>query len=234
MPNSQTTSVLTQRTPLQLLEGEKSLATVYTPVQCKLILNISADLGTPTEVEIDIPAGTSDVPILRHSDSSLQVGTLTGTIGCEGDNPVSIRSSWQKIGNRIPSQTLESVIKWDEPSSISLEMEYEGEGPRVYDVAIEGAASRIASISTQGEISPGDPLIVDIEPMGLMESGMYARGQVVFQDEFGLEQRVDILLIAESPFTGEGWLAWISTPSNGLPIVCILMAISVVTGSRKE
>ena len=114
---------------------------------------------TPTEVEIDIPAGTSDVPILRHSDSSLQVGILTGTIGCEGDNPVSIRSSWQKIGNRIPSQTLESVIKWDEPSSISLEMEYEGEGPRVYDVAIEGAASRIASISTQGEISPGDPLI---------------------------------------------------------------------------
>ena len=113
-------------------------------------------------------------------------------------------------------------------------MEYEGEGPRVYDVAIEGAASRIASISTQGEISPGDPLIVDIEPMGLMESGMYARGQVVFQDEFGLEQRIDILLIAESPFTGEGWLAWISTPSNGLPIVCILMAISVVTGSRKE
>ena len=234
MPNSQTTSVLTQRTPLQLLEGEKSLATVYTPVQCKLILNISADLVTPTEVEIDIPAGTSDVPILRHSDSSLQVGILTGTIGCEGDNPVSIRSSWQKIGNRIPSQTLESVIKWDEPSSISLEMEYEGEGPRVYDVAIEGAASRIASISTQGEISPGDPLIVDIEPMGLMESGMYARGQVVFQDEFGLEQRIDILLIAESPFTGEGWLAWISTPSNGLPIVCILMAISVVTGSRKE
>ena len=52
MPNSQTTSVLTQRTPLQLLEGEKSLATVYTPVQCKLILNISADLGTPTEARV--------------------------------------------------------------------------------------------------------------------------------------------------------------------------------------
>ena len=63
-------------------------------------------------------------------------------------------------------------------------MEYEGEGPRVYDVAIEGAASRIASISTQGDLSPGDPLIVDIEPMGLMESGMYARGQVVVQDGF--------------------------------------------------
>jgi len=234
IPNSPTTSVLTQRTPIQLLEGENSFASIYTPVQCKLILNISVDLGAPTEVEIDIPAGTSDVPILRYSDTSLPLGTLTGTIGCEGDNPVSIRSDWQKIGNRIPSQTIESVIKWDEPSSISLEMEYEGDGPRAYDIAIEGAASRIASIPQQGEINPGDPLIVEIDPMGLMESGMYARGQVVFQDEFGLEQRIDILLIAESPFTGEGWLAWLSTPSNGLPLVCILLAISMVTGSKKE
>ena len=191
-------------------------------------------MGAPTEVEIDIPAGTSDVPILRYSDTSLPLGTLTGTIGCEGDNPVSIRSDWQKIGNRIPSQTIESVIKWDQPSSISLEMEYEGNGPRAYDIAIEGAASRIASIPQQGEINPGDPLIVEIDPMGLMESGMYARGQVVFQDEFGLEQRIDILLIAESPFTGEGWLAWLSTPSNGLPLVCILLAISMVTGSKKD
>ncbi len=233
-PSTQTTSVLTQRNPLQLLEGESSFATVFTPVQCNLIVNVSADLGTSTAVEIDLPAGSSDVPILRYSDTSLSLGTLSGTIGCEGDTPVTIRSDWQKIGNRVPPQSLEAVIKWDEPSSISLDLEFEGEGPREYDIGIEGAASRIATISHQGEISPGDHLIVEIDPMGLMESGMYARGQVVFQDEFGLEQRIDILLIAESPFTGDGWLAWLSTPSNGLPIVCILLAISVITGSKKE
>lgn len=233
-PSTQTTSVLTQRNPLQLLDGESSYATVFTPVQCNLIVNVSADLGTSTAVEIDLPAGTSDVPILRYSDTSMSLGTLSGTIGCEGDTPVTIRSDWQKIGNRIPPQSLEAVIKWDEPSSILLDLEFEGDGPREYDIGIEGAASRIATISQQGEISPGDHLIVEIEPMGLMESGMYARGQVVFQDEFGLEQRIDILLIAESPFTGDGWLAWLSTPSNGLPIVCILLAISVITGSKRE
>jgi len=233
-PTDPTTSVLTQRNPIQLLEGESSFATVYSSTQCNLIVNVSADFGTPSVVEVDIPAGSSDVPILRYSDTPLSLGTLTGTIGCEGELPVSIRSDWQKIGNRIPPQSLESVIKWDEPSSISLDLEFEGTGSRDYDIGIEGAVSRIATIPHQGELSSGDSLIVDVEPMGLMESGMYARGQVVFQDEFGLEQRIDILLIAESPFTGDGWLAWLSTPSNGLPIVCILLAISAISGSKKK
>lgn len=233
-PGTPTTSVLTERNPIQLLDGESSYAIVNTPSQCNLIVNISADFGTPVERVIVIPAGLSEVPILRYSDTSLEIGTLTGTIGCEGENPVSIRSNWQKIGNRITSDNLESVIDWEDPSSISLDLDYEGTGPREYFIAIEGAAARIATVTTQGEVGPGDPLIIEIDPMGLMEPGMYARGEVVFQDENGLENRVGITLIAESPFTGNGILAWLSKPSNGLPIICILLALSVLTGQKRE
>jgi|TARA_B100001996_G_scaffold375817_1_gene356258 M6 family metalloprotease-like protein len=229
-----TTSVLTERNPIQLLDGESSYALVNTPSQCNLIVNVSAVLGSPVEKSIVIPAGLSEVPILRYSDTSLQMGTLIGSIGCEGENPVSIRLNWQKIGNRITSQNLESVIDWEKPSSISIDLDYEGTGPRDYFIAIEGAAARIATVTTQGEIGPGDPLVIEIDPLGLMEPGMYARGEVVFQDESGLENRVGVTLIAESPFTGNGILGWLSKPSNGLPIICILLALSVLTGQKRE
>ena len=229
-----TTSVLTERNPIQLLDGESSYALISTPSQCNLIVNVSTDFSTPLERVIVIPAGLSEVPILRYSDTSLEIGTLTGSIGCEGENPVSIRLDWQKIGNRITSQNLESVIDWEEPSLISLDLDYEGSGPREYHIAIEGAAARIATVTTQGEIGPGDPLIIEIDPKGLMEPGMYARGEVVFQDENGLENRVGVTLIAESPFTGNGILGWLSKPSNGLPVICILLALSVLTGQKRE
>jgi len=232
--NTPRISVLTERNPIQLLEGESSFATITTTSQCNLIVNLSADFGTPEERIIDIPAGTSVVPILRYSDSSLMIGTLAGSIGCEGESSVFIRSDWQKIGNRIPVQSLESVIDWEAPSSISLDLDYEGTGPRDYNIAIEGAAARIASVTTQGEISPGDQLVIEVEPGGLMEPGMYARGEIVFQDENGLESRVEITLIAESPFTGNGWLSWLSKPSNGLPIICVLLAVSILTGQKRE
>ena len=229
-----TTSVLTERNPIQLLDGESSYALISTPSQCNLIVNVSTDFSTPVERVIVIPAGLSEVPILRYSDTSLEIGTLTGSIGCEGENPVSIRLDWQKIGNRITSQNLESVIDWEEPSLISLDLDYEGSGQREYHIAIEGAAARIATVTTQGEIGPGDPLIIEIDPKGLMEPGMYARGEVVFQDENGLENRVGVTLIAESPFTGNGILGWLSKPSNGLPVICILLALSVLTGQKRE
>ena len=47
-----------------------------------------------------------------------------------------------------------------------------------------------------------DEIILKIEPNGLLTSGMYARGEIVLQDEFSVEQRINITLVAE--FTGDG------------------------------
>ena len=56
----------------------------------------------------------------------------------------------------------------------------------------------------------------------------------MIQDEFSVEQRIEITLIAESPFTGDGLLGWISQPSNGILVISILLAFSILTGKSRD
>ena len=61
-----------------------------------------------------------------------------------------------------------------------------GSGSRNYDIAIEGAVSRIATSDTQGEVLSGDNLVLTIQPDGLLTPGMYAKGEIVFQDDYSV------------------------------------------------
>ena len=61
---------------------------------------------------------------------------------------------------------------------------------------------------------------------------MIARGNLVLSDIHGEEQRIPVILEAESPFTGDGLFAWVAEPSNGLFVICLLLAVSVLTGGR--
>jgi len=99
---------------------------------------------------------------------------------------------------------------------------------------VEGAADRIATATSPITLSAGDPISLDIDPAGLLEPGMLARGELVLSDSNGIEQRIPLLLEAESPFSGNGWLAWLSQPSNGLLVISALVAISIVTGGRVD
>ena len=112
--------------------------------------------------------------------------------------------------------------------------EYDGEEERTYSIVVEGAAARIATTSTPISLSPGDPIMLDIEPDGLLEPGMLARGNLVLSDSHGSELRIPLLLEAESPFTGDSWVSWLAEPSNGLLVICVLLAISIVTGGRSQ
>ena len=76
--------------------------------------------------------------------------------------------------------------------------------------------------------------MLDIEPDGLLEPGMIARGNLVLSDSHGSEVRIPLLLEAESPFTGDGLVAWLAEPSNGLLVICVLLAISIVSGGRSQ
>ena len=231
IPNNEFTDrILTPRSPIQLIEGESAYASVNTQLPCTLVINTSNDLTIPEPIEIEISAGITTIPILRFSDTNQEMGILNGNIGCKGKTPENLRIDWQSIGHRIPYQEVEHVIKWDRPSTISIPISMIGTGSRNYNIAIEGAVSRIATSDTQGEMLSGDNLVLAIQPDGLLTPGMYARGEIVFQDDYSVEQRIKIALIAESSLTGDGILGWISQPSNGLLTISILLAFSIVMG----
>ena len=231
IPNNEFTDrILTPRSPIQLIEGETAYASVNTQLPCTLVINTSNDLTIPEPIEIEISAGITTIPILRFSDTNQEMGILNGNIGCKGRTPENLRIDWQSIGHRIPHQEVEHVIKWDRPSTISIPISMIGTGSRNYNIAIEGAVSRIATSDTQGEMFSGDNLVLAIQPDGLLTPGMYARGEIVFQDDYSVEQRIKIALIAESSLSGDGILGWISQPSNGLLTISILLAFSIVMG----
>ena len=229
-----TDRILTPRSPIQLIDGENAYASVFSENPCTLLVNISIDLTTPQATEVEIPSGETIIPIIRGADSSDDLGVITGKIGCKNKSPEDIRIEWQKIGHRILTKETLHVIPWNQESTIQIPINTNGYGERSYDIAIEGAVDRIASSSTQGAFNPGDEILLKIEPNGLLTPGMYARGEIVLQDEFSVEQRIEITLVAESPFTGDGLLGWISQPSNGILVISILLAFSILTGKNRD
>ncbi|RZD50485.1 MAG: hypothetical protein CXT65_02040 [Methanobacteriota archaeon] len=221
--------VLTPRGPIQFISGELTYARITASQACTLEVSLST-----TQEYIDIPVGTYDIEILGNPSSTSDSGSVRGTIGCEGEVKTNIDLDWFLIGHRLSIEELYVVVAWESSSSVELMLEYEGEEERTYSIAVEGAAARIATTSTPISLFPGDSIILDIEPDGLMEPGMIARGNLVLSDSHGSELRIPLLLEAESPFTGDGWVAWLAEPSNGLLVICVLLAISIVSGGRSQ
>jgi hypothetical protein len=126
------------------------------------------------------------------------------------------------------------TVPWDEPSTIDLYPNSEGIGPRTYSVSIDGAANRISSAPKQVRFEPGDSIVLEIDPSGLLEPGMIAKGEVVFIDSNKLEQRISLVLHAEQEFPLSGPLQWLAAPSNAVSLICLLLVASVVTGKKDE
>jgi len=184
--------------------------------------------------EISIDPGTSYIEIINSSSISNTKGHLKGQIGCKNSNFLDIDLDWIKVGHKISNDTLEKIISWDEDSEISFYPDFLGNGSRTYSISVSGAISRISNPVTQGVISPGDPIIIAISPNGLLKQGMIAKGELILTDSNSIEERIPIILQAESPFIGEGFLPWISQPSNGILIICFLSALSILTNIRKN
>ena len=229
------TDVLTPRSPLQLLPSESALAEVIASEPCNLEFSLSTSQSDDSTANfVDITAGTTIVNILDHDDITSDSFTLVGYIGCEGESKTDISLDIDIVGHRISSDELYSVVSWESPSTATVMPEYEGDGEMTYSIALEGAVSRVATAQSPATLSPGDYLTIDVDPMGLLEPGMLARGTIVLSDIHGTEHRIPLLLEAESPFTGDNWLAWLAEPANGLLVISILVSISILTGGRKE
>ena len=80
---------------------------------------------------------------------------------------------------------------------------------------------------------PGDPIILDVQPNGLLEPRKIARGELVIIDTDNIEQRIPIVLISEGdlPF---GPLNWLAAPSNAIMVVLILLSFSIATGRNER
>ena len=126
-------------------------------------------------------------------------GNIIGTLGCNS-NLREIDLKWHNVGNRIISEDFFLLVDSDKKNTFSIELDFEGEESRFYNLEIQGAASRIASLESSATISPGDDIEVHIDPEGLLVPGMIARGELVFVDNFGIELRVPIILEAKSTF----------------------------------
>jgi hypothetical protein len=232
---TQSFDVLPPRSPAELLKGETLFVDVYTDTTCHLSINVRSHSGNYINKTIPhLPVGTSQVPIIDVDDSFPYTGDLIGNIGCDDYNFREVDLKWHKVGHRIISEDFHSTVKYNEDSKIFLYPDYEGDGLRYYDLEIQGAASRVAEIENTGSTSPGDQIIISINPDGLLVPGMIARGELVFVDNFGIELRIPITLEAESSFTSNSALSWLSEPGNGLFLISVLLAVSIFTGGKSK
>ncbi|HIG34412.1 MAG TPA: hypothetical protein EYQ11_06030 [Candidatus Poseidoniales archaeon] len=217
------------RNPIVLLPNESVYGEVITDSGCQIV----SQLSTTGDLLIPSTNDSNPIPILELSDSSPRKGTISGTIGCHDRPMTRVSLEWRVVNHRFTSDTLESTVAWDEPSTVRMFPDTEGNGPRIYTITVEGPAGRISDSPTSGQFYPGDPIILNIEPAGLLEPRMVARGELVIVDSNNIEQRIPIVLNSEGdlPF---GPLNWLAIPSNAISTVLVLLALSIATGNRKE
>ena len=224
------TTISMPRNPIVLLPSEIVFAEVISDQECRVASDLTESNATAEISTLD--SNTVMVPILELFDSSPSKGTISGFIGCQGRPMTTISFDWIVVDHRLSTDSLDTTVPWDEPSTVYLFPEAEGNGSRVYTISVDGPAGRIAECTTSGSFIPGDPIVLQIEPEGLLEPRMIARGELVIVDSNNIEQRIPIVLNSEGglPF---GTLNWLAIPSNAISTVLILLALSIVTGNRK-
>ena len=83
-------------------------------------------------------------------------------------------------------------------------------------------------------LKPGDPIILSVDPKGLLDPGMIARGEIVLTDTNNLEQRIPVILNANSDNPIDAYLSWIALPSNAIALIFVIIAASIATGRKAD
>jgi M6 family metalloprotease-like protein len=228
-------NVITPRSPVELLDGEVLFVEVWTNEICNLSIDVFSHSNNIINKTINqLPLGTSLIPIMDVDENTPSNGNLIGEIGCDQNNQRQLDLEWHKVGNRIISDDFYAIIEYSQESTISFTPDYEGQNARIYNVEIQGAASRIADVKNVNSLTPGDDLLISINPDGLLVPGMIARGELVIVDDFGIELRIPIIFEAKSSLNSNTAFSWLSEPGNGLLMISIFLAISVFTGGKEK
>ena len=215
------------RNPIVLLPNEIAQAVFYSDISCDFTTELSNQPQIQTESD-----GAYVLEILNLSGISTAKGEITGTLGCDDRPMTHVSLDWNVVNHRLSTEALEATVPWNEPSIVEFYPESIGDGPRIYTITVDGPAGRISESVTSGTYLPGEPIVLTIDPDGLLEPRMIARGELVIVDSDNIEQRIPIVLNSdgELPF---GPFNWLAIPSNAISTVLVLLAFSVATGGRK-
>ena len=228
--NTDKINIITPRQPVELLNQESLFVEVVNSEVCDFKIQIQTHNGNVINQTVEkLPVGVISVPVMKIDETYPLSGNIIGTMGCDS-NFRQIDLRWHNVGHRIISDDFFLMIDHDKGNTYSILPEYDGDSSRFYNIEIQGAASRIATLEQSQNIIPGDEIEVSVDPDGLLLPGMIARGELVFVDNFGIELRIPVTFEAKSTLNSNVIFSWLAEPGNGLFMISILLAISIISG----
>ncbi len=229
--NTDKINIITPRQPVELLNQESLFVEVVNSEVCDFKIQIQTHNGNVINQTVEkLPVGVISVPVMKIDETYPLSGNIIGTMGCDS-NFRQIDLRWHNVGHRIISDSFFLMIDHDKENTYSILPEYDGDSSRFYNIEIQGAASRIATLEQSQNIIPGDEIEVSVNPDGLLLPGMIARGELVLVDNFGIELRIPVTFEAKSTLNSNVIFSWLAEPGNGLFMISILLAISIISGS---
>ena len=228
--NTDKINIITPRQPVELLNQESLFVEVDNSEVCDFKIQIQTHNGNVINQTVEkLPIGVISVPVMKIDETYPLSGNIIGTMGCDS-NYRQIDLRWHNVGHRIISDSFFLMIDHDRENTYSILPEYDGDSSRFYNIEIQGAASRIATLEQSQNIIPGDEIEVSVDPDGLLLPGMIARGELVLVDNFGIELRIPVTFEAKSTLNSNVIFSWLAEPGNGLFMISILLAISIISG----
>ena len=228
--NTDKINIITPRQPVELLNQESLFVEVDNSEVCDFKIQIQTHNGNMINQTVEkLPTGVISVPVMKIDETYPLSGNIIGTMGCDS-NYRQIDLRWHNVGHRIISDSFFLMIDHDKGNTYSILPEYDGDSSRFYNIDIQGAASRIATLEQSQNIIPGDEIEVSVDPDGLLLPGMIARGELVLVDNFGIELRIPVTFEAKSTLNSNVIFSWLAEPGNGLFMISILLAISIISG----
>jgi len=228
--NTDKINIITPRQPVELLNQESLFVEVVNSEVCDFKIQIQTHNGNVINQTVEkLPTGVISVPVMKIDETYPLSGNIIGTMGCDS-NFRQIDLRWHNVGHRIISDSFFLMIDHDKGNTYSILPEYDGDSSRFYNIEIQGAASRIATLEQSQTIIPGDEIEVSVNPDGLLLPGMIARGELVLVDNFGIELRIPVTFEAKSTLNSNVIFSWLAEPGNGLFMISILLAISIISG----
>ena len=228
--NTDKINIITPRQPVELLNQESLFVEVVNSEVCDFKIQIQTHNGNVINQTVEkLPIGVISVPVMKIDETYPLSGNIIGTMGCDS-NFRQIDLRWHNVGHRIISDSFFLMIDHDKENTYSILPEYDGDSSRFYNIEIQGAASRIATLEQSQNIIPGDEIEVSVNPDGLLLPGMIARGELVLVDNFGIELRIPVTFEAKSTLNSNVIFSWLAEPGNGLFMISILLAISIISG----
>ena len=228
--NTDKINIITPRQPVELLNQDSLFVEVVNSEVCDFKIQIQTHNGNVINQTVEkLPTGVISVPVMKIDETYPLSGNIIGTMGCDS-NFRQIDLRWHNVGHRIISDSFFLMIDHNKGNTYSILPEYDGDSSRFYNIEIQGAASRIATLEQSQTITPGDEIEVSVNPDGLLLPGMIARGELVLVDNFGIELRIPVTFEAKSTVNSNVIFSWLAEPGNGLFMISILMAISIISG----